>query len=99
AGEQQKLVERLNGVSGASYGVKSGLAEAKLANVIEIEGKIATGLKALDSAVEQRLRLGAQRETVVANVGAVHAKFQGVLEPLVDDAGFELVTTSEDLTA
>ena len=28
----------------------------------------------------------------------MHAKFQDVLEPLVDDAGFDLVITSEDLT-
>jgi hypothetical protein len=75
------------------------VAEAKLANVIEIEGKIATELKAVDSAVEQRLRLGAQRAAAVANLVALHAKFQGALEPLVDDAGFDLVTASEDLTA
>src|SRR5262249_59863123 len=52
----------------------------------------------LDSAVGQRLRLGAQRETAVANLAALHSKFQDVLEPLVDDAGFDLVITSEDLT-
>src|SRR6516164_5789098 len=92
AQEQQKLVERLSELSAAIDGLKSGVAEAKLANVIEIEGKIATELKALDSAVEQRLRLGAQRETAVANLVALHAKFQGALEPLVDDAGFDLVT-------
>ena len=99
AQEQQKLVERLSDLSAAIHGLKSGVAEAKLANVIEIEGKIATELKALDSAVEQRLRLGAQRRTAVANLVALHAEFQGALEPLVDDAGFDLVTTSEDLAA
>src|SRR5215469_9552499 len=99
AQEQQKLVERLSELSAAIHGLKSGVAEAKLANVIEIEGKIATELKALDSAVEERLRLGAQRETAVANLVALHAKFQGALEPLVDDAGFDLVTASEDLAA
>jgi class 3 adenylate cyclase/phosphoglycerate-specific signal transduction histidine kinase len=98
AQEQQKLLQRLNELSAATHGLKSGVAEAKLANVIEIEGKIATELKALDSAVEQRLRLGAQRETAVANLATLHAQFQDVLEPLVDDAGFDLVITSEDLT-
>src|SRR5438067_1305757 len=98
AQEQQKLVQRLNELSAATHGLKSGVAEAKLANVIAIEGKIATELKVLDSAVEQRLRLSAHREIAVANVAAVHAKAQDVLEPLVDDAGFDLVTTSEDLT-
>src|SRR6516225_6247423 len=98
AQEQQKLVQRLSELSAAIHELKSGMAEAKLANVMEIEGKIATELKELDSAVGQRLRLGAQRETAVANLAALHSKFQDVLEPLVDDAGFDLVITSEDLT-
>ena len=98
AQEQQKLVQRLSELSAAIYGLQSGAAEAKLANIIDIEGKIATELQALDSAVEQRLRLGAQRATAVAELAALHAKFQDVLVPLVDDAGFDLVITSEDLT-
>ena len=100
AQEQERLVQRLNELSAVTEGLKvTGVAEAKLANLIEIEGKIATELKALDSAVEQRLRLSAQRETAVADLAALHAKFQDALEPLVDDAGFDLVTTSEDVTA
>lgn len=98
AQEQQKLVQRLSELSAAIHELKSGLAEAKLANVMEVEGKIGTELKVLDSAVGQRLRLGAQRQTAVANLAALHSKFQDVLEPLVDDAGFDLVITSEDLT-
>jgi class 3 adenylate cyclase/phosphoglycerate-specific signal transduction histidine kinase len=98
AQEQQRLLHRLGELSAATHGLKSGVAEAKLVNVIELEGRIATELKALDSAVERRLRLGVQRETSVANLAALHGKFQDVLEPLVDDAGFELVVTSEDLT-
>ena len=77
----------------------TGVAEARLANLIEIEGKIATELKALDGAVEQRLRLSAQREAAVADLAVLHTKFQDVLEPLVDDAGFDLVITSEEVTA
>jgi adenylate cyclase len=98
AQEQQKLVQRLSELSAAIHELKGGMAEAKLANVMEIEGKIATELKVLDSAVGQHLRLGAQRETAVANLAALHSKFHAVLEPLVDDAGFDLVITSEDLT-
>jgi class 3 adenylate cyclase/phosphoglycerate-specific signal transduction histidine kinase len=98
AQEQQKLVQRLSELTAAIHELKSGMAEAKLANVMETEGKIATELKVLDSAVGQRLRLRAQRETAVANLAALHSKFQDVLEPLVDDAGFDLVITSEDLT-
>jgi class 3 adenylate cyclase/phosphoglycerate-specific signal transduction histidine kinase len=98
--EQDRLVKRLNELSAATEGLKTaGLAEASLANLIEIEGKIATELKALNAAVEHRLRIGAQRQAAIAGLAAVHAKFQEALEPLVDDAGFDLVTTSEDMTA
>src|SRR4029077_11848561 len=47
----------------------------------------------------KRLRLRAQRETAVAGLALLQAKLQDVLEPLVDDAGFDLVTTSEEVTA
>ena len=98
AQEQQKVVQKLSELSAAIHGLQSGAAEAELANVIDIEGKLATELQALDSAVEQRLRLGAQRASAVAEFVALHAKFQDVLVPLVDDAGFDLVITSENLT-
>src|SRR5215472_6922244 len=56
--EQKRLVQRLNELSAVTEGLKAtGVAEAKLANLTEIEGKIAAELKALDSAVEQRLQL------------------------------------------
>ena len=59
--EQERLVQRLNELSAVTEGLKAtGAAEARLANLIEIEGKIATELKALNGAVEQRLRLSAQ---------------------------------------
>ena len=98
--EQERLVRRLNEISAVTEGLKvTGVAEARFANLIEIEGKIATELKALDGAVAQRLRLSAQRETVVADLAVVQTKFQDALEPLVDDAGFNLVITSEEVTA
>jgi hypothetical protein len=99
AHEQQKLVQRLSELSSATLGLKSGAEEAKVANVVDIEGKIATELQGLNSAVEQRLRLGAQREAAVAELAALHTKFQDALVPLVDDAGFDLVIASEELTA
>ena len=98
--EQGRLAQRLNELSTVIEGLKStGVAKARLANLIEIEGKIPTELKALDGAVEQRLRTSAQREAAVAGLAALHAKFQDALAPLVDDAGFDLVTASEDMTA
>jgi class 3 adenylate cyclase/phosphoglycerate-specific signal transduction histidine kinase len=98
--EQERLVQRLSELSVVTEGLKTtAVAAPRLANLIEIEGKIATELRALDGAVERRLRLSAQRETAIADLAVVHAKFQDVLEPLVDDAGFDLVTTSEEMTA
>ena len=100
AKEQERLVRRLNEISAVTEGMKiTGMAEAKFANLIEIEGNIATELKVLDGAVAQRLRLNAQRQTAVADLAIVETKFQNALEPLVDDASFNLVTTSEEVTA
>ena len=100
AKEQERLVRRLNEISAVTEGMKiTGMAEARFANLIEIEGKIATELKVLDGAVAQRLRLNAQRQTAVADLAVVETKFQNALEPLVDDASFNLVTTSEEVTA
>jgi class 3 adenylate cyclase/phosphoglycerate-specific signal transduction histidine kinase len=100
AKEQEKLVRRLNEISAVTEGLKvTGMAEATFANLIEIQGKIATELKALDGAVAQRLRLSAQRETAVADLAVVETRFRDALEPLVDDAIFNLVITSEEVTA
>jgi class 3 adenylate cyclase/phosphoglycerate-specific signal transduction histidine kinase len=100
AKEQERLVRRLNEITAVTEGMKiTGMAEARFANLIEIEGNIATELKVLDGAVAQRLRLNAQRQTAVADLAVVETKFQNALEPLVDDASFNLVTTSEEVTA
>jgi len=98
--ERENLVRRLTEISAVTEGLKvTGMAEARFANLIEIEGKIATELKVLDGAVAQRLRLSAQRQTAVANLAVVETRFQDALAPLVDDAGFNLVTTSEEVAA
>src|SRR5262249_16016751 len=90
----------LNELSAMNDSLKAtGAAEGSLANRIAIEGKIASELRVLDSAVEQRLRLSAQREGVAADLAVAQAKLQEVLEPLVDDASFDLVTSTEDVTA
>jgi signal transduction histidine kinase/DNA-binding response OmpR family regulator/HAMP domain-containing protein len=100
AQEQERLVRRLSEISAVTEGLKAtGVAEARFADLIEIEGNIATELNALDGAVAQRLRLTAQRDTGFAELAAVQTNFQDALEPLVDDAGFNLVTASEEMTA
>src|SRR6202140_4111344 len=69
AKEQERLVRRLNEISAVTEGLKvTGMAEASFTKLIEIEGKIAIDLKALDGAVAQLLRLSAQRQTAVADL-------------------------------
>ena len=90
--QQGRIVQTLKELSTVTKRLKdTGVGEVRLANLIEIEGKIATELKALNGAVEQRLRLASQ-ESTVADLAALHTRLQEVLEPLVDDAGFNLVT-------
>jgi adenylate cyclase len=98
--QQERLVQSLSELSSVTEGLKTtAVAEARLAKLREIEGEIATELKTLDGAVGRRLRLSSQSKAAVAELSTVHAKFQDVLEPLVDDAGFNLVITSEEMTA
>ena len=98
--EHVKLVQKLNELSALTEGLKTApVAESRFANLIEIEGKIATELNALDEAVGRRLRLSEQKKTAVADLAVLQDKLQNVLDPLVDDAGFDLVITSEKVTA
>ena len=76
--EQERLVQRLKEFSAVTEGLKAaGVAEARIADLIEIEGKIAAELKALDGAVEQRLRLSAQREAAVADLAVAARQVPG----------------------
>ena len=61
--QHERIIQKLNELSAVTEGLKAaGATEARLANLIEIEGKIATELKALDDAVERRLRISAQEK-------------------------------------
>ena len=98
--QQDTIAQKLSELSTVTEGLEaSGVDHESIANLIGIERKISTELNALSGAVEQRLRLALQRETAVGNLAVRHAKFQEVLEPLVDDAGFDLVTSSEEKAA
>jgi adenylate cyclase len=98
--QQDRLVQRLKELAAATEGLKTVEgAEPRLSDLNELEGKITAELNALSEAVGQRLRLSAQREVTVADVADLHATIQNLLEPMVDDAGFDLVINSEDVTA
>ena len=92
----ERLVQRLKELAAVTEGLKA-TAVTQPAHLIEIENEIATELNTLSDAVEQRLRLSAMRDAAVIDLAALHAKIQNVLEPLVDDAGFNLVINSEDV--
>jgi PAS domain S-box-containing protein len=76
----------------------TGLARERLASLADIEGQITAKLRELDTAVEQRLMLKERREAMVAALAGAHSGFLEKLEPLVDDASFNLVIGSEDLS-
>ncbi len=98
--EHVKLVQKVNELSALTERLKTtAVAKSRFANLIEIEGKIATELNALNEAVERRLRISAQKKIAVADLAVLQDKLQNVLDPLVDDAGFDLVITSEKVTA
>ena len=56
-------------------------------------------LAELNTAVERRLHLAAQRKAILDLLSDIKARFQDTLEPLVDDAVFDLVISGEQVTA
>jgi hypothetical protein len=60
---------------------------------------IAVGLDRLDQAVAQRLDLSAWRGAAVTRLWDNHERFLDALEPMIDDAVFEMVITGETVTA
>jgi class 3 adenylate cyclase/phosphoglycerate-specific signal transduction histidine kinase len=58
-----------------------------------------TELDGLAESVERRLALKRQRESMTAELNEAHARFNEMLEPLVDDAVFDLVITGEGVMA
>ena len=77
----------------------TGLARDRLTGLADVERRMTAKLEELDAAVEQRLAIKARKEAAVADLAGVHARFLEKLEPLVDDAGFNLVIGSENLTS
>jgi len=58
-----------------------------------------TALDGLAESVETRLALQRRRESISADLHEAHTKFNETLEPLVDDAVFNLVITGEKVMA
>ena len=77
----------------------AGVPRERIADLADIEGQITVRLRELDTAVERRLGFQARREAVVTDLAGADAQFLNALEPLVDDAAFELITSGEQVTA
>ncbi len=76
----------------------SGLSEAKRNELAGIQARITEELGNLDEAVRNRLRIKDQKDRKIAVLSRTHATFTETLEPLVDDAVFEMVITGEGVT-
>jgi hypothetical protein len=70
--------------------------KAKISNTAS---EIIRALAQLNVAVEQRLYLQAQREDNVVKLSQAQASLLNLLEPMVDDAVFDLVISGEQVTA
>jgi len=77
----------------------TGIERETEANLTEIQEEIVRQLGELNAAVKEQLRLKVQRERTSAEIAAAHGQLIEFLEPLVDDAVFNLVISGEDLTA
>ena len=97
---QTGLEERSRELAGLTQELEAtGIEPETVEALSEIQEQITAGLVALSAAVEERLHLNEQRETASAGVAAAHGQLVEVLEPLVDDAVFNLIISGEDLTA
>ena len=76
----------------------AGVPQDRVADLADIEAQITLRLQQLDTAVKRRLEFKARREAAVSDLAAVDAEFLNILEPLVDDAVFNLITNGEQVT-
>ncbi|MCZ6852089.1 MAG: hypothetical protein O7F17_10660, partial [Planctomycetota bacterium] len=97
---QIKLEARSKELAGLMRDLKAtGIEPETEANLIEIQEEIVRHLGELNAAVKEQLRLKVQRKRTSAEIAAAHGQLVQILEPLVDDAVFNLVISGENLTA
>ncbi len=74
-------------------------APESIRTLTDIHGEITSSLNELNASVEERLRLENLRAQAVAGLNRAHGQLLEALEPLVDDAVFNMVISSEDITS
>ncbi len=74
-----------------------GLERLKVDTLAAVERQMAAGLSELDTVVEKRLTLETRRENAIAALDKAHFRFLENIEPLADDAYFNVVVSAENL--
>ncbi len=78
--------------------IASNVPREKTLALSEIERATTAKIKELDTAVEKRLRLEAERQAAIRALSAAHANFLIAIEPLIDDSVFNLVIRGDVVT-
>jgi HAMP domain-containing protein len=98
--ERASLTRRMDELAALIQGVgREGTALEAGDRLISLEDALREKLTDLDSVVERRLYLQADIRNRHKNLARIHEGFLGVIEPLVDDAVFDLVMTGERVSA
>ena len=72
--------------------------QKSLTELQTLQDQIAANLSLLDGVVEHRLTLRTKIARILGQLASTHRRFLETLEPLIDDAVFETVINSEDVT-
>ena len=89
--QSKELVSLTQALTGA------GVARQRIEELAGSEAQITTGLRELNAAVKGRLTAKADKDAATADLATAHASFLEKLEPLVDDANFDLVMAGEKI--
>jgi class 3 adenylate cyclase/phosphoglycerate-specific signal transduction histidine kinase len=98
--EQRRLIERVHELVSVIESLSAhGVDSERIQFLTLIENEIAVELEKLDTAVSGRLRYNELREKAASDLASLHGGFLDKLTPMVDDATFDLILSSEEVTA
>jgi hypothetical protein len=98
--EQIRLDDRARALKALINDLKVSTASpAVITSLLELADEVAAQLASLNTAVNQRLNVAAKKEASLSLLSHTKVRFLETLEPLVDDSVFDLVISSEQVTA
>jgi class 3 adenylate cyclase/HAMP domain-containing protein len=98
AHEQNKLIERVKELVSVTESLNAqGVDPDRIRFLTIIEGEITAELEKLNAAVTNRLRYSDLRGKAVSELADIHNRFLNRLTPMVDDATFTLILSSEEV--